>query len=348
VSPKAIERTNKVLKRLEEKAKLSHDEIIEKIKEKQSAFTDMLTVEGAAHLVAKDLGIKLLDGKLRKLEMKNIVPGMRSVNAVGKIFKISGIVEFTRNGSPGKVVNLFIGDDTSYVRMPLWNDQVKLVEDEELKVGDIVKVMNAMAREGMFGTELSLGKYGRIALYDEEVDIKLPDSEELTDRYLSPDARQERIAIKDTIPGNFEARAFIVQVFKGSFIFNVCPECGGKVSEKDGKYECSMHGEVEPQPSLVVSAVADDGSGSIRVTLFRSTAEQLSGLKAEDIAKMDMNERYDAVAGKILGKEFLLEGRVRKNQQFGRTEMIVNSTEQLNISDETEKLIGAIELKVGG
>jgi ssDNA-binding replication factor A large subunit len=347
VSPKAIERTNKVLERLEEKAKLSHDELMEKIKEKQSAFSDMLTVEGAAHLVAKDLEIKLLDGKLRKLEMKNIVPGMRSVNAVGKVFKISGIVEFTRNGKPGKVVNLFIGDDTSYVRMPLWNDQVSLVEDEKLKVGDIVKVMNAMAREGMFGTELSLGKYGRVALYDEEVDVKLPDSEELADRYLSPSARQERIAIKDAVPGNFEARAFIVQVFRSSFIFNVCPECGGKVTENNGKYECSMHGEVKPQPSLVISAVADDGSGSIRVTLFRSTAEQMSGLKAGDIAKMNSGERYEAVSKRILGKEFLLEGRVRKNQQFERTEMIVNSTGQLNISDETEKLIGAIGLKVG-
>ncbi len=348
MSPKVAERANKVLKELEEKTKLSNDELVKKIEEKQDTFGDMLTTEGAAHLVAKDLGIKLLDGELKKLEMKNIVAGMRSVNAVGKIFKISGIVEFKRNGSPGRVVNLFIGDKTAYVRLPLWNEQVKLVEDEELKPGDIVKIMNSMAHEGMFGIELSLGKYGRIAIYDEDVEVDLPDAEELNKLYLSPDARRERVSIKDTVPGNFETRAFIVQVFKGSFIFNVCPECGGKVTETKGKYECGMHGEVEPQPALVVSTIADDGSGSIRVTFFRSTAEQLCSVNAEELAKMDKGERYNIVAEKILGKEVLIEGRVRKNQQFERTEMIVNSIEQLNISDETEKLIGAIQLKIGG
>ena len=53
-------------------------------------------------------------------------------------------------------------------------------------------------------------------------------------------------------------------------------------------------------------------------------------------------EDYNIVAEKILGREVLIEGRVRKNQQFERTEMIVNSIGQLNISDETEKLIGQL------
>jgi ssDNA-binding replication factor A large subunit len=273
---------------------------------------------------------------------------MRSVNAVGKIFKISGIVEFTRSGSPGKVVNLFIGDNTSYVRLPLWNDQVKLVEEEELKVGDIVKIMNAMAREGMFGIELSLGKYGRIAPMDEDVEIELPDAEELAKRFLSPDSMRERVSIKDVIPGNFEARAFIVQVFKSNFIFYTCPECGGKIDTTDGKHTCSMHGEVDAEPALVVSAIADDGTESIRITFFRNVAEQLCGINAQEISKMENEERYNTIAENILGKEFVLEGRVQKNQQFERTEMIVNSTKQLNISDEAEKLIRIIQMNVGG
>jgi ssDNA-binding replication factor A large subunit len=347
VTPKIADRANKVLKELEEKTKLTHDELLQRVKEKQAEFGDMLTIEGASHLVAKDLGIKLLDGDVKKLEMRNIVPGMRSVNAVGKIFKISGVVEFTRNNSPGKVVNLFIGDGTSYVRLPLWNDQVKLVEDEELKVGDVVKIMNAMAREGMFGIELSLGKYGRIAPMDEEVDIELPDAEQMAKRYLSPDAGRERVSIKDVLPGNFESRAFIVQVFRSNFIFNTCPECGSKLSMVDGKYMCDMHGEVEPEPALVLSAIADDGTDSIRVTFFRSVAEQICGVKAQEIAKMDMGNRYVAIAESILGREFVLDGRVQKNQQFDRTEMIVNSIGQLNISEEAEKIINTVEMSIG-
>lgn len=339
------EKTEKVLKELEEKSGLSQNELMKRIKEKQIAFADMLTIKGAAHLVANDLGIKLTNEKLKRLEMKNIVAGMRNVNTVGKIFKISRVVEFNHGGRPGKVVNLFISDGTAYVRLPLWNDQVKLVEDEEINVGDIVQIINAMAREGMFGIELNLGKYGRIVLLEEE-EIEFPDVKELISHYLSPDARLERIAIKNATPGNFETRAFIVQIFKGNFIFNICPECGGKVEEQDGKYVCAIHAEIEPEPALVVSAIADDGSGSIRVTFFRSVAEQL-GISTKELIELDKNERYKIIAEKILGREFILQGRIRKNQRFKRLEMIVNEVKQINISEETEKLIGIVEQNLG-
>jgi len=352
---KTAERTDRLLKELQEKSRLQHDELRQRIEEKQGKFGGMLTTEGAAHLVAKDVGIKLLDGQVKRLEMRNIVAGMRSVNAVGKIFKISGIVDFTRGGKPGRVVNVYIGDATGFVRMPLWNDQVKLVEDEQIKVGDVVQVMNAFAREGMFGVELNLGKYGRLAPLEEEEEIEgeieLPDASELEKRFLSPDARRERVAIKDAVPGNFETRAFIVQVFK-SYIFYTCPECGGKVSEStgkesDGKYTCEMHGEVEAEPALVLSAIADDGTGSIRATFFRTTAEQICGLSAQEVAAMNADESYARISDSIVGREFILEGRVQRNQQFDRTEMIVNSMEQIDISGEAEKLIGALQVKIG-
>ena len=343
MTPKLAEKSDKALKELEERTKLPQDELMKKIEEKQAAFGHMLTVEGAAHLVAKDLGVKLFNENAKRLEIKNIVPGMHSVSFAGKIFKISGIVDFARSGKAGKVVNLFIGDATGYVRLPLWNDHVKLVEDEEIKVGDTMKVMNAMAREGMFGIELVLGKYGRLAPLDEEMDIELPDADELNKRYLSEEGRDERVEIKDAVPGSFELRAFIVQVFNGSFIFNTCPECGGRLEESSGKFTCSMHGEVEPEPALVASAIADDGTADMRVTFFRNAVEQLCGISAQEIVKMQREERYMAIAGRTLGKEFLLEGRVQKNQRFERTEMIVSSVEQLNIYNETEKIIDAIE-----
>jgi hypothetical protein len=83
------------------------------------------------------------------------------------------------------------------------------------------------------------------------------------------------------------------------------------------------------------------------VTFFRATAEQVCGVKAQEMAKMEMDARYAAVSEKMLGREFLLDGRVQKNQQFDRTEMIVNRVGQLNISDEAEKIIRAVEAGMG-
>lgn len=337
----------KTLNEISKKGNVTVDELRTKIKEKQSAFSGMLTEEGAAHLVAKDLGVNLLNGGTRRFQMKNIVAGMKNVNAMGRVFKISGVVDFTRNGSPGKVVNLFVGDSTAFVRLPLWNDQVKLIEDGEIKLGDIIKIMNAYARESMMGgVELSVGKYGRLdRADDDEGEVKMPEVDAMVKMYLMQ--RDDRTPINKLVPGNFELRATMVHIFRGSFVYYTCPECGRSAKPSDGKYVCKDHGEVDAQPAMVMSGVIDDSTGTIRATFFRDVAEMLCGVSAADIDKMDREQRYEAVANNCLGKELIVQGRVQKNQMFDRMEIIANSFKDINISEESERLVDDLNLKVG-
>jgi len=339
-----------ILSKIEAHTKLSKDELKEKIKNKQNDLSDLVSLDGAAYLVAKELGVNLLNNERRKIELRNILAGMRNVSAAGRVFKISRIIDFKRsNGTDGRVVNIFIGDSTGFVRMPLWNDQVEMVEDEIIKLGDIVQVSGAFANENIYGDiELSLGKYGRAFNINDEVagaDIEFPSADELSKAFLGP--RTDRVPIKNISPGSFEIRAAIIDVIRSRFLFNTCPECGGKAEEKQGgKFECAQHGEVQAQPAMVLSFIADDGTGPLRVVAFRETAEKLATTTASEINKLDVDERYKLLSGTLVGKEYIIHGRVKKNRQFDRLEMVVDSVENLNISEESERLAEVLKMKL--
>ncbi len=340
-----------ILSKVEAETKISKDELGERIKKKQSDLSGLVSLDGAAYLVAKELGVNLLNNEKRKIELRNILPGMRNVSAAGRLFKISRIVDFTKsNGADGRVVNIFVGDNTGFVRLPLWNDQVKIVEDEIIKNGDVVQISGAFANENIYGdVELSLGKYGRLFNITDEIagsDIEFPTIDELSKAFLGP--QTNRILIKNLAPGSFETRATIIDLMRGKFLFNTCPECGGKAEEaSDNKFECKKHGEVKAKPAMVVSFIVDDGTGVLRVVAFRDVAEHVTTTTASKLSKLDLDERYELLSGSLVGKEYIIHGRVKKNTQFERLEMIADRVKNLNISEESEKLADLLKMKLG-
>ena len=332
-----------ILSTLEKQSNIPRQQLQGMIAKKQSDLSGLVSLEGAAHLVAKELGIDLLDRKKLRLEMKNIISGMKNVNIVGRIFKISNINEFKRSdGSEGKVANILIGDATDYARVALWNDQTSLVDERTIKLGDVIQIVNGFAKENIFGgIEISLGKYGSIKPSEE--DFELPSLNELNKKFLSNETK--KTFINEIRFGAVDINATIVNVFKSDFVFDVCPVCGSRVDEN---FSCKEHGKIEPEHALVLSAIADDGTGDIRVVFFRDVAENILGIKANELFKLDSEERFRIVKEKLLGREIQLLGVVKRNKIVDRLELIVNDFKDLNILEESKRLISGIELKVVG
>ncbi len=330
---------DEIITELEKQTNLSKKEIMERIDKKCKDMDDLVTEEGAAYLVARELGLNIASNR-RQLQIKNIVPDMRNLNVIGRVLRISSINEFEKqNGSKGRVVNLTLADSTGSIRLPLWNEQVKLVE-EAIKIGDAIQVTNGFSQENVFGNiEISLGRFGSIRQVDDS--FELPSLEDLTRKFFS--LTTERASIKDIVPGNFEVRATITDVFKGKFIFNTCSVCGSTFVDN----KCPEHGDVEPSANLVVSCIADDGTDSLRVVFFRELAEKVCGIHSSELAVKEPDIRYELVKEKLLGREFILSGRVKKNVAFDRIEMIVNDFKDLNVLEESKRLVGSIELAIG-
>ena len=305
-----------LISKIKQKSGLQEEEIKERINKKLEELKDLINEEGAAYLVAKDLGIEL-PSKRKQLKISDIMPGVRNVNFIGRVFKISKINEFERGQTKGRVVNLYVGDDTGFVRLPLWNDQVDYVKEGRLSPGSVIQVINGMSRENIYGDiEISLGRFGMIKIIDDTGE--LPSTDTLLSRFLG--SVYERTNIKDITPGAFEIKATVVKVFKSNFIF-----------------------ENNTEKAIFLSVIVDDGTGDLRVTFFRSLAEKLLDADPDKLETMNENERQTYVEKKILGRELLIKGKVRKNVRFDRLEMIADDVKDLNALEESKKLLEEIE-----
>jgi replication factor A1 len=334
-----------ILNELQKSTSLSKEELTAKINNKLDELGDLVSFEGAACLVARELGIDLLEKTRISLQIKNIVSGMRNVNVVGRIFRISSIVDFEKSDkTKGRVVNLFIGDSSGCFRLPLWNDQVKLVEEQEIKLGDLIQITNGFARENIYNDiEISIGKYGTIKAIGDSPDMPAPDV--LLKKFFQPSSGT--VSIENLEPGSSKAKGTIVNVFKGNFFFAVCPNCGNNLTKVGNFFVCPNHKEIEPKHNLILSILIDDGTDDIRVVFFRDLAEKLLGAKTDELLALEQEKRYEFIKEKLLGREIQLTGRVKKSNISERLEIIAGEVEDLNALEESRKLAEDVELKVG-
>jgi len=313
--------SDKILDKISGKSGLSKEELINKINKKADESSGLITKEGAAYIVGKEFGVEM--EKINNLlKLKDITLGLGKITFVGRVIKISPKKEFIKsNGNKGRVVNIYLSDGTGYVKLPLWDEQVNLVEDGLVAVNSIIQVSNAMSKENPYGElEISLGRFGTISLADGIYDF--PSYEKLIERGFPLLPR--RISIKEVTPGTVEIAGNIVQIFKSKFLFS----------------------NAENENYLIISCVLDDGTGDIRAVFFRELAEEISGLKPEDLTNLEIDDRYKLMSKSLLGKELIVQGRVVKNKNFDRFEMLASQVKSLNVLEESRKLAEAIETAV--
>ena len=144
---------------------ISPEEFRQRIGEKISLMGGLCDERTAAMLVARELGACDVT-----IKIASIRPESGTVAFIGRVISVSDIREFTRgDGSPGKVTNVILGDETGKIRIVLWDEATDLVKDGEIRVDQCLKV-KGLAREGYSGTEVSLGRSG--GLEEVDADIK--------------------------------------------------------------------------------------------------------------------------------------------------------------------------------
>src|SRR3989344_4265736 len=107
--------------KIKEAAGLSDDEIEERLKKKLDQLAGLISKEGAAHILANELGIDLSQASAGRLQIKNLLSGMRNVELLGKIIALYEIREFNTGARSGKVGSFMLADETGSIRIVLWN-----------------------------------------------------------------------------------------------------------------------------------------------------------------------------------------------------------------------------------
>ena len=308
---------------------LSLFEIEEKINNKMEQLSGLISKEGAAHIIANEIGIKVFEdiGEIKIGEAKN---GMRNVNINGKMTINFGVREFKNDKRSGKVGSFVVGDETGTMRVVLWDDShINLIE--KLHEGDIVRVENGYVKENNGYKEIHLSNISKLSLNPDGIKIdsvKVNGVSELNSKEIKDLQQNDRVAIRGTI----------VQVFEPRF-YETCAECGKKVVIENGSFKCLQHGITSTKFSCVVNCVLDDGSESIRVACFRENALKLIGISEEELLAIKDNPgKFEILKDSILGKQIKTNGRVNKNLMFDRLEFIARDVNELNPEDLLQEM----------
>ena len=75
----------RILETLQEKTDLSQEEIEGKIQAKLKQLSGLISKEGAGHIVANELGVRLIEQVSGKLKISSILAGMRDIEVEGKV-----------------------------------------------------------------------------------------------------------------------------------------------------------------------------------------------------------------------------------------------------------------------
>src|SRR3989344_1841653 len=112
-----------IILKINEKTKMTTAELDDRVDKKLKQLSGLISKEGAAHIVANELGVKIFEPLSGKLQIKNILNGMRDVETVGKVLQVFDMKEFVSAKGAGKVASLEIGDETGTIRVVMWGTQ---------------------------------------------------------------------------------------------------------------------------------------------------------------------------------------------------------------------------------
>ncbi|MFC1800681.1 OB-fold nucleic acid binding domain-containing protein [Nanoarchaeota archaeon] len=303
---------NDIIFKIKEKTGLSEEDINKKIDDKLTQLSGLISRQGAAHIIANECGVKLFEATTGKLQIKNILSGMRSVETVGKVQQIFEVREFNTGTRSGKVGSAVVGDETGTIRLVFWNDQADTLT--KLKENDIVKLVGGYVRENQGKKEIHLNDRSKIVIN--------PEGETIGEVKQFTTERKKITDLQEN-DQNIEILGTIVQAFEPRF-FEVCPQCGKRARQHQDSFMCEEHKKVTPDYSYVINAVIDDGSmpdGTIRIVCFKNQAERLLSKTPEQMLKYKDNPTdFENAKNEIMGKIMKLVGRVSKNTMFDRLE----------------------------
>jgi replication factor A1 len=244
---------------------ISREEFVERVNRKVEDMSGLCDDKTAAMLVAHELGIDTI------VQIGQIDGQTRAVAFVGKLSRISPTREFSRNGDVGYVANLVVSDETGSIRVVLWNDLAKHVE--ELQIGQTLKI-GGVVKEGPYGLEVNAREI--------EVDESVPKTE------VTPSKDNEMIA---GLVGGLNA----VEI--SGVILDVGPV--RTFSKRDGSV------------GKVSNITIGDETGRVRVTLWDDMAEKAVDFVSGDVVDITngyTRERYGRLEVHVGSRGSLLKG----------------------------------------
>ena len=200
---------NLLNKLLEQKPEFTRSDIESRIKEKKEKIgAGYLTDQGALFLIASDLGISLTEPLKVEMGLKDLYVGAKEISLETRVLNMSPAKQYSRkDGSPFflRTMTVYDGDSTASVK--LWDEKANLPGIEDLKPGDLIKILKAYVKSDLDGSPtINVGSGSNIETSATE--SKIPSIESITKDVSSVKENEKNLVVSGTVDGLISGMEF--------------------------------------------------------------------------------------------------------------------------------------------
>ncbi len=147
---------------------ISLEQIQERLKAERSRTGGLLSDETLLRLIAAKFGLQVQQNHVDNkgiLQTNQLLAGLNNVTVEGQLVAIYPVKSFQGAEKSGKLVTVMLMDSNGILRVVLWDSKVELVEQGELKAGQIIKLMHGYTKQDCNGAvELHMGSKSQIEI----------------------------------------------------------------------------------------------------------------------------------------------------------------------------------------
>ncbi|KFM17945.1 OB-fold tRNA-helicase-type nucleic acid binding-protein [Marine Group I thaumarchaeote SCGC AAA799-P11] len=167
-------------KLIEQKPELTREIIEEQIKlKKEKIGAGYLTDQGALFLIASDYGVTLSGPLKVEMSLKDLYAGAKEISLETRVLNLSPAKQFSRkDGSPFYLRTMTVYDNAnSTASVKLWDEKANLPGIENLKPGDLIKIIKAYVKSDLDGSPtINIGSGSNVETTDSASEIPTIDT----------------------------------------------------------------------------------------------------------------------------------------------------------------------------
>ncbi|MCA9820289.1 MAG: single-stranded DNA-binding protein [Nitrosarchaeum sp.] len=163
-----------VQKLLDQKPELTRQDVDDQIKKKKDKIgAGYLTDQGALFLIASDYGVSLSAPLKVEMGLKDLYAGAKEISLETRVLSVSPTKQYSRkDGSPFLLRTMTVYDADSTASVKLWDEKANLPGIENLKPGDLIKIIKAYVKSDLNGSPtINIGSGSNIEPANNESDI---------------------------------------------------------------------------------------------------------------------------------------------------------------------------------
>lgn len=182
------------------------EDLIQRKKEKIGA--GYLTDQGAIFLIASDLGVSLSEPLRVEMGLKDIYVGAKEITLETRVMNVYPARQFSRkDGSQFMLRNMTVYDGDQRAKVKLWDEKANLPGIENLRPGDLVKIIKAYVKSDLKGNPIiNVGSGSTVE--PNNTDSKIPSLDAITDDVSNVKENQQNLVVSGTLDGNIRTTEF--------------------------------------------------------------------------------------------------------------------------------------------